>query len=102
MEEKDFFKELLGQQSVDERKVTIDFLREVWEYYDVNYLLPFIGIEDKGKVDFFKEIFLNPLLDATEEVAKEIGYRPSRHELERQFSIEDAQYCYADNDRPPF
>ena len=91
MSEKNFFKELLGQQSVEERTKTIDLLREIWGYYEENYLWPSFGIDDGGRVDFLNEVFLEPLLNATDEVAEEIGYKPSRAKVMNQIHREEAE-----------
>ena len=83
--EKTFFKNLLtSQKSTEEKKHLIDLMRSVWEYYDDNYCFPAFGIDDGGRVDFLIDVFLHPLIVATDEVAKDIGYESSEKRMMRR------------------
>ena len=91
MEFKNYLIGLLGQQSDKEKQKTIDFLRGIWDYYEENYLWPSFGIDDGGRVEFLNEVFLEPLLNATDEVAEDIGYKPSREKVMNQIHREEAE-----------
>ena len=91
MDFKDFLIGLLGQQSDEEKQKIIDFLRGIWDYYEENYLWPSFGIDDEGRVDFLNDVFLEPLLNATDEVAEEIGYKPSREKVIRQINKDETE-----------
>lgn len=80
MKEKDFYLEQLGKLQVEERKKVIDFLREIWDFYDENYSFAAFGTNDE-KVEFLQEVFLNPLTEALDEVSAEIGVETSKQRL---------------------
>lgn len=98
-----FFKEQLNQLPVDERKHSIDLLRNIYDFFDENILFAAFGIDDGGRADFLYDIFMKPLLTATDEVAEEIGYESSKERwnrlIDEKFPVE-ASTTY--DDTPPF
>lgn len=77
------FLEQLGKLQLEERKSVLGFLREVWDYYDENYSFAAFGREDE-RIEFLQEVFLNPLGEAMDEVAVEIGCETSKQRVLRQ------------------
>lgn len=98
-----FFKEQLGQLPEEERMHAIDFLRSIYDFYNENYYFPAFDINDGGRVDFLNEVFMKPLLTATDEVAEEIGYESSEERWHRLIDEHvPVGASITDDDTPPF
>lgn len=83
MKEKEFILEQFGKLQPKEKKVVWGFLGEIWNYYDENYSFATFGTTDE-RVDFLQEVFLNPLVEAIDEVAVECSWETSKQRLHRK------------------